>query len=95
MKDHPHPRAMTGKSRHRDRSVATHDSGLHGLPCRYAFHEQRQPCLSLRAPTRNPWLEWHCIPDQVRAVTFRFKLRVRDPAGMRETRDGESVRNNR
>jgi hypothetical protein len=30
---------------------------------RRTFHEQSQLCLSLRAPTRNPWLAWHWIPD--------------------------------
>ena len=68
--------------RHRERSVAIHAPGLAGLPRRGApFHEQLLPCLSLRAPTRNPWLAWHWIPDQVRDDNFRFRVRVRYRAG--------------
>ena len=72
---------------HRERSVAIHDFKLHGLP-RFAFHEQLHPCLSLRAPTRNPWLAWHWIPGRARDDSYRvrddnfgFKARVRNLAG--------------
>ena len=38
----------------------------------------------MRAPTRNPWLAWHWIPDQVRDDNFRFKVCVRYRVGIRK-----------
>ena len=38
-------------------------------------------CLSLRAPTRNPWLAWHWIPGRARDDSYRARddsYRARD-----------------